>query len=67
LPRLILCFPPRLCSSLDSVCTFGVWDEGDPSGIRLIMDFGQKIVLVFLCSIFSAQVQSIATREQRMY
>jgi hypothetical protein len=32
-----------------------------------ITDFGQMIVLVFLCSIFSAQVESIATREQGMY
>ena len=48
---------------LGSVCSFGVLDEGAPSGILPVRDFGEVIVLVFLLSIFSAQVESISVRE----
>jgi hypothetical protein len=59
-------FSTQAAPLLDSVCSFGVLDEGAPSGIWPVRDFGEVIVLVFLLSIFSAQVESISAREQGM-
>jgi len=56
LPCLLLCFPSMFRCYLVALSSTGVLDGGATSGIWLVTDFGEMIVQVFLCSIFSALV-----------
>lgn len=48
-------FSTAAAQLLGSVCSLGVTVEWAPSGIWPCRDFGEMIILVFLCSIFSSK------------
>ena len=64
--RVSKLFPPMLHCYSVSLVLMEFWTKGAPSGIWRDRNAGKNIVLEFLSSMFSAQVGTIANREQEM-